>query len=223
MNKNLKDHGMQNVSVEKELKHNQFRVAIFGSARIKPNDKIFTEVIELSKEIAKKDIDVVTGGGPGIMEAANLGHQMGTNGNSDSIGLTIELPWENEGNKHLDKQKHFAKFSSRLDHFMALSNVVVVMPGGVGTCLEFFYTWQLMQVNHICNTPIILHGKMWHDLMKWVEKYPIKDGLISPEDANGIYCVKNNKEAMKIINTSHKTYLEHGKNYCTNNKKYKLD
>lgn len=217
----LEEHQM-NVSTTREFKEDAFRVAIFGSARIKPNDKIFEEVLLLAKEIGKKNIDIVSGGGPGIMEAANLGHQMGSSGNSKSIGLTIELPWENEGNQHLDKQKHFQKFSNRLDHFMALSNVVIVMPGGIGTCLEFFYTLQLTQVKHICSIPIILHGKMWHELVKWIEKYPIKNGLVSPEDIENVFSVKNNEQALKIIFDRQKEFKEKGPEYCVNSKKYNV-
>lgn len=220
--KQLKARHMKNVSINDELKEDAFRVAIFGSARIKPNDKVFEEVMNLARAIAKKDIDVVTGGGPGIMEAASIGHQMGSRGRSKSIGLTIELPWENEGNQHMDKHKHFQKFSDRLDHFMALSNVVVVMPGGIGTCLEFFYTLQLTQVKHICNIPIILHGKMWHQLMKWVKNYPVKQGLASSGDIENIFMVNNNKQALKIIMDRYKEYKEKGPDFCVNSSKYKI-
>lgn len=229
MNKNkngeiqeLKENQMQNVTNKEEFRKDAFRVAIFGSARIKPSDKTFQEVMYLAKDIAKMDIDVVTGGGPGIMEAASFGHQMGTSGESKSIGLTIELPWENEGNHHLDKQKHFQKFSNRLDTFMKLSNVVIVMPGGIGTCLEFFYTLQLTQVKHIHSIPILLHGKMWHELYKWIKKYPIKDGLVSPEDIENVLSVKNNKEALKVIKDRFELFQKEGPEAYLNSKHYQL-
>jgi hypothetical protein len=218
----LKENEMRNISTKEDFRKDAFRVAIFGSARIKPNDKTFQEVMTLAKEIAKLDIDVVTGGGPGIMEAASLGHQMGASENSKSIGLTIELPWENEGNQHLDKQKHFQKFSNRLDTFMKLSNVVIVMPGGIGTCLELFYTWQLTQVKHICSIPILLHGKMWHQLYKWVKKYPVKNGLVSPDDLNNVLCVKNNKQTLEVIKDRLKAFQEKGPDDCVNSDQYKL-
>ncbi len=217
----LHENQMQNVSSHREFQKDRFRVAIFGSARIRPNDAIFEEVMHLARDIAKKDIDVVTGGGPGIMEAANIGHQMGSNGKSESIGLTIQLPWENEGNHHLDKQQHFQKFSNRLETFMDLSNVIVVMPGGIGTCLELFYAWQLMQVRHICSVPIIVYGKMWHELVEWVKKYPLKDKLISPEDMYNIFCVESEEEIMKIVNYQFDTYQNNGPEYCLDNKAYK--
>ncbi|MEK7672565.1 MAG: LOG family protein [Patescibacteria group bacterium] len=196
-------------TVQKELKHHDFRVAIFGSARIAPDDKIYKSVFALAKEIGKHGFDMVTGGGPGIMDAANAGHQAGDTKNlSDDIGLPIYLPWENEANKHLEIKKNFKKFSSRLDHFMALSSVVVVMPGGIGTCLELFYTWQLIQVKHIYPIPIILVGEMWEELIKWIKKYPLKTGLISPPDLDHIFIAKTNKGAMEIILKTYKAFKE---------------
>ena len=176
-----------------------FRVAIFGSARIEKDDALYKQVRDLAHEIGKRDIDLVTGGGPGLMDAANFGHSIAQNGNSHSIGLTIDLPMEAHANKHLDLKKHFHKFSSRLDTFMELSDIAVVVPGGIGTCLELFYTWQLAQVKHTANTPIILMGEMWHELIKWVRKYPLKDGLISAHDLDNIFCVNTQEEALALI------------------------
>ena len=183
-----------------------FRVAIFGSARIEKDDAIYKQVRDLAHKIGKKDIDLVTGGGPGLMDAANFGHSMAKNGTAHSIGLTIDLPHESHANKHLDLKKHFHKFSSRLDTFMELSDVAVVVPGGIGTCLELFYTWQLAQVKHTANTPIILLGDMWHELIVWVRQYPLKNGLISAHDLDNIHCVDTEEEAFALIM---KFYAEH--------------
>lgn len=211
-------------TIEKDLKKDHFRVAIFGSARIKQHDKWYQEVFKLAQQIGKRGMDVVTGGGPGLMEAANAGHQMGDKDDvSDTIGLTIQLPWEAEENKHLDIKKHFQHFSGRLDQFMVLSHVVVVTPGGVGTCLEFFYTWQLTQVKHICKIPIILIGEMWAELIEWIKKYPLDHGLISPEDLDNVFVVKSNAEALKIIDRAHEVFLKDRKNYCQNSDQYKLE
>ena len=134
-------------AIRKELNKNDFCVAIFGSARIKETDDQYKEVFELARRIGNRKYDVVTGGGPGMMEAASAGHECGDKGHdADSIGLTIELPWEAQANKHIEIKEHFSKFSSRLDTFMALSNAVVITPGGIGTCLELFYSWQFVQV-----------------------------------------------------------------------------
>lgn len=189
----------QNHRVDREIKEKHFRVTIFGSARIQKDDEIFKQVFELAQEIGRHNFDVVTGGGPGLMDAANAGHQAGSPENSShSIGLPIQLEMES-ANRHLDIRTHFKRFSDRLNHFMELSNVVVVMPGGVGTCLEFFYTWQLIQVKHIKPIPVILFGEMWENLIDWLRKWPLKNGLISSEEFASIHIAKNNDEALKMI------------------------
>jgi len=215
---------IKHASVGELLKRNDFRVTIFGSARIKKNDKIYKQIFNLAKSIGKEGFDVVTGGGPGLMEAANAGHEAGDiPRRAQSIGLTIRLPWESEKNEYLEVHKHFAKFSKRLDTFMTLSSAVVITPGGIGTTLELMYTWQLEQVRHICPLPIILVGRMWEPLIKWFKKYPLKHGLISPSDMNNIYVARSNKKAMEIINKTYKIFQKEGKNYCSNIRKYKLD
>lgn len=210
-------------SVDKEVQLEHFRVAIFGSARIQKDDEIYKQVFKLAKSIGKQKFDIVTGGGPGLMEAANAGHQAGdTNHTSDSIGLLIKLPWEAKANGHLEMKKKFNKFSNRLDHFMALSRAIVVVPGGIGTALELFYTWQLIQVKHIPKMPIILVGKMWEELIKWVKKNPLKQGLISPGDLDVIHIAKDEKAAMRMIKNAHKCYLKEGEHYFDNIGKYKI-
>jgi uncharacterized protein (TIGR00730 family) len=205
------------------MKRKDFRVAIFGSARIKKNDPRYRQVYVLSKAIAKDNIDVVTGGGPGLMDAASRGHHAGKGKNKvHSVGLTIKLPFESKRGYHLDIHKNFDKFSHRLDTFMNLSDVVVVAPGGIGTMLEFFYTWQLLQVKHICdNIPIILLGRMWKGLISWVKKDPLRKKLLSPGDLDNIFLVNSCKDAIKIIRKSKELYDKGGK-VCVNLKKYKL-
>jgi predicted Rossmann-fold nucleotide-binding protein len=206
---------------EKELKKKDFRVAIFGSARIKRGDKIFKEVFNLAKGIVKLKADMVTGGGPGIMEAASHGHEAGSPKNdSDTIGLNIQLSTEQEPNKYLDIVEDHATFSRRLDHFMKLSNVIVVTKGGIGTCLELFFTWQLIQVNHIQKMPIILMGSMWEDLIRWAKKWMLKQKLVNKADFDCIFIAKNNKEAMKIIEKAQKAFKKGGAKECINWKKY---
>ena len=102
------------------------------------------------------------------MQAANAGHKSVSSG-THSIGLSIKLPGEQESNKYLDIKKEFNRFSDKLDTFMSLSGAVVVATGGIGTILELFYSWKLAQVEHICETPIILYGEMWSGLLEWME------------------------------------------------------
>ena len=205
------------------INEDHFRVAIFGSARIKINDPQYKQVQSLAKLIAEEDMDIVTGGGPGLMEAANSGHTHGRkNADLHSVGLTIKLPREQKSNKHLDTRKDFNKFSQRLDEFMILSNAVVVAPGGIGTILEFFYTLQLTQVKKICNIPIILMGKQWKPLINWIEKYPLQKKFLEKEDLNNVIIAKDEKEVMQILKKEKDEYLKDGKNACLNLKKYKL-
>lgn len=212
------------IDVQKEIKKKHFRVTIFGSARSQKNDEDYQMVYDLAYKVGDLGFDVVTGGGPGLMQAANEGHQAGKKDeNSDSVGLVIDLPWENKPNKYLDIERRFERFSERLDTFMLLSNIVVVTPGGLGTCLELFYTWQLTQVKHICSMPIILIGEMWEELIEWVKKQIIYTGRADKKDLNNIIVCKNIEEVMKIISKAHDIYLKEGDSYCLNYKKYKLD
>lgn len=208
--------------VHTEIIPEKFRVAIFGSARIQPEDEIYKQTFSLAEEIGKRDIDIVTGGGPGLMEAANYGHRTGCAGEAHSIGLTIELPHESKGNKHLDIKRHFQKFSSRLETFMKISNVVVVMPGGIGTALELFYSWQLVQVHHVPKMPIILHGEMWHLVRRWVREEMLPRELISPEDLDFVYNVKSNDEAQELIFDFYKQFQDHGEGKKLDSKKYEI-
>jgi uncharacterized protein (TIGR00730 family) len=208
---------------DRELKKKRFRVTIFGSARVKKNDDVYKQVYKLAKMVAKRGIDVVNGGGPGIMAAASLGHKAGRKGSgSHSIGLGIQLPHEQGFNRGVQVEKVFKRFSKRLDNFMALSNVIVVAPGGIGTTLELFYAWQLMQVNHICNIPIILLGTEWSGLIKWLEKEPLKKKYFDKDDLRLLFLAKNSDEAIKMIDEAYKNYKNGTKEFCLNYTKYKL-
>lgn len=214
---------MKKRPIKKELEKKDFRVSIFGSARIKKGDSEYKQIHTLAKMLGSKGIDIVTGGGPGIMEAANKGHRAGRNSKkTHSIGLAIKLPKEQKPNKSLDVVKEFNTFSKRLDNFMLLSNAVIIAPGGVGTLLEFFYTWQLVQTKKICDIPIILLGEMWPNLIKWLEKYPFKEKYIGKEDMEMLFLAKNCPDAVKMIEKAHEEYKKGNKKFCLNYKKYKL-
>jgi len=214
---------MRKNTVSNELNKNHFRVAIFGSARITKKDPSWNEIYKLAHMIAAEDMDVVTGGGPGTMEAACMGHIDGRkSNNSYSIGLNIDIPADQKPNMHLDIKKEFDRFSKRLDTFMVLSNAVVVAPGGVGTLLEFVYTWQLIQVKQICKIPIILLGNMWKEFMKWVERYPLKQDFLEKGDISRIFIAEDCFDAFRIIKRFYDGYLE-GDDICLNFKKYKVE
>lgn len=190
-----------------------FKVTIFGSARIKQQDDLWQQIFKLAKMIAAEGKDVVTGGGPGLMEAASEGHFAGDKaGKFYSIGLQIKLPHEQRDANHLDIKKEFEYFSGRLDEFMRLSNIVVVAPGGIGTLLELMYTWQLEQVGKIKKVPIILMGKHWLGLLKWVEKEILSRKLIEKADLELLHVVETPEEAMDIIRTANKKFRFEQKN-----------
>lgn len=194
---------------KERINPNVFRVAIFGSSRIKKGDPIYELVFELAKMIGEAGIDIVTGGGPGLMEAANAGHNAGDVGKTAlSFGLNIKLPREQKANKHLEVKKEFDSFSERLDKFIELSNVVVVAPGGIGTLLELLYTWQLTQVEKICEVPIILLGNHWDGLMEWINSTVLKKGFMSRKDLNPVFITATAGETMDIISKVYKDSAE---------------
>ena len=181
-----------------EIGTDYFRVSIFGSARIKPSTEEYMEVYDLAKKLAKNNADIVTGGGPGLMEAANAGAKDGSS-KSKSFGLHVDLPFETTPNEHLDITYHHKRFSSRLDEFMRISHAVIVTPGGIGTILELLYTWQLIQVSHISERPIILVGKMWTGLLEWMKSEPLNKQLIDKSDFNNIKIVQNVDEVIVLL------------------------
>ena len=199
----------------KEVKAKEFRVTIFGSARIKKNTLEYKEIYSLGRFLGEKGIDIVTGGGPGTMEAASMGHKAGKiskKQKAHTIGLAIKLPKEQKINKSIGVVKKFEHFSDRLDNFMLLSNVIIVASGGIGTLLELFYSWQLVQVKQICNIPLILIGPQWPQLIKWMENYLLKKEYINSVDMNLVFLAKDDKEAIKMINKAYEEYKKGTKN-----------
>lgn len=209
--------------IKRELERMDFRVSIFGSARIKRGSRDYKQVQTLGRLLGEKGIDIVTGGGPGLMQAASSGHKSGNKDKkAHSIGLAIKLPKEQKLNRSLDIVKEFQTFSSRLDNFMLLSNVVIVAPGGVGTLLEFFYTWQLVQTRKICNIPIILLGDEWNGLIRWLEKGLLEKKYINKKDMQLLFVAKDCREALKMVLKAHEEYKAGNKKFCLNYDKYKL-
>jgi len=197
-----------------------YRVAIFGSARIQEGDKDYKDVFEIARGLAGSGFDIVTGGGPGLMQAANAGTKSAHSA-SHSIGLNIKLPREQQPNPFLDIKQEFNLFSSRLDTFMALSDAVVVAPGGIGTLLELFYAWQLVQVEHICETPIILYGEIWTNLLSWMESEVMERKLFNKSDMHMIFHVTEPVQVVELIKQIHtdRLQVEHA---CRNFSKYRI-
>jgi uncharacterized protein (TIGR00730 family) len=186
-----------------------YRVSIFGSSRIRRGDPIYEEVKKLSSELARMGVDIVTGGGPGLMEAANAGAVEGQiGGQSRSFGLAIHLPTEEQANPFVDKVFRHRTFFSRLHHFIRLSSAFIVMPGGVGTALELFMVWQLLQVKHMKEHPLILVGTMWPGLIEWMRGTMVERGLVSPPDFDMVKIVGSSEEAVPIIRESYERWRE---------------
>ena len=185
-----------------------YRVSVFGSSRIRHGDPIYEEVKKLSSELARLGVDIVTGGGPGLMEAANAGAREGQTGKSRSYGLAIHLPSEEAANPFVDKVFRHRTFFSRLHHFIRLSSAFIVMPGGIGTALELFMVWQLLQVKHMKEHPLILVGTMWPGLIEWMRATMVERGLVSPPDFDVIKVVGSSDEAIPIIRESYDRWLQ---------------
>lgn len=185
----------------KQLEKDRFRVCIFGSARTRPEDPVYQTVHRLAVMLAGLNIDIVTGGGPGLMEAANRGVREAHNGLSQSIGLPIHLPRSQElANKHLDIKSEHQRFSSRLDEFMRLSHAVIVAPGGIGTLLELMYVWQLIQVGMIePRAVILLDSSLWGGLLDWMKAEMASRRLVSPHDFDCLHCVDTPEEVLPYI------------------------
>jgi len=184
-----------------------YRVSIFGSSRIRRGDPVYDEVKKLSYELAHMGIDIVTGGGPGLMEAANPGATEGQiESHARSFGLAIHLPSEEQSNPFVDKVFRHRTFFSRLHHFVRLSSAFIVMPGGIGTALELFMVWQLLQVKHMKEHPVILVGTMWTGLIDWIRETMVSRGLVSPPDLDVVSVVSSSEEAIPIIRASYDRY-----------------
>jgi len=195
------------------LENTNFRVCIFGSARIKPKDPVYRSVFFLAQQLSERGIDVVTGGGPGLMEAANRGVLASKRKRSISYGLPLDLPTLAEpANRHLDIKSAHKRFSSRLDEFIRLSHAVVVAPGGIGTLLELMYVWQLLQLRTVEPRPFILMGRdYWKGLIDWVREMPAEQKLVDLRDLSYVSLVDTPDEALEILGPQYAAFLEEQK------------
>ena len=186
-----------------------FRVAIFGSSRIRPEDENYARVRELARRLSELGCDIVTGGGPGLMSAANEGARHGAyRHKTRSFGLTILLPMEEQPNPFLDEVAQHPTFFSRLHQFIRLSHAYVVVDGGIGTTLEALMVWQLLQVHLVRDRPLVFVGPMWRDLRAWVEEQIVGRGLASPEDLTIAHWVDDLDGALPIVLAARNAFLK---------------
>tara|TARA_B110000444_G_scaffold118605_1_gene111530 strand:+ start:15257 stop:15946 length:690 start_codon:yes stop_codon:yes gene_type:complete len=182
-------------------------VSIFGSARTKPDDKYYQLAEKIAKNLSDNGYGVITGGGPGIMEAANKGAH---NAGGTSVGLNIELPFEQHDNPYIDNDKSidFDYFFVRKVMFVKYSQGFVVMPGGFGTLDELFEAITLIQTHKIGKFPIILVGKkFWSGLVDWIKETLLDShNNISKEDLNLLNIVDTENEVIEILNDFYEKY-----------------
>jgi uncharacterized protein (TIGR00730 family) len=185
-------------------KRERYRVTIFGSARAKPGTFVYEEVKRVAAALAEMGCDIITGGGPGLMQAANEGAAK-TPERNRSVGIRVDLPFEQEVNPFVEQAFEHKTFFTRLHHFVLASDAYVVTPGGIGTVLELSMIWQLLQVKHLHDTPLILVGKMWAELVDWAKKNLLKTelALASAEDMAIPRCVDTADEAIALIQAHH--------------------
>ncbi len=172
-------------------------VSIFGSTKTRPTDKYYRLARKLAKTLVKEGYSVITGAGPGIMEAANKGAK---EAGGNSIGLNIELPSEQKANPHITKLVSFKYFFCRKVMFTKYSKALVVFPGGFGTLDEFFETVALIQTKRISPLPIICVGeKYWGSLLEWMRKNLLKTERISKNNLKIFVVVDSVKETMSAL------------------------
>ncbi len=179
-------------------------VSIFGSARLKPDSRYYQLAVQVAKELVKHGFNVLTGGGPGIMEAANKGAQ---EQKGDSVGVAIELPHEEDANKYIDRGRlqTFRHFFVRKVMFVKYAHGFIVMPGGFGTLDEFFEAMTLVQTQKTKAFPIVLMGSdYWKGLVDWIKTTVVQEKMISPEDIDIFHVTDDPVEAATIIEDFYK-------------------
>ena len=175
-------------------------ISIFGSARTKPGDPYYELAVNIAKRLAQEGFGIITGGGPGAMEAANKG---AAEGGGKSVGLNIELPFEQNSNEFVDKDRnlHFDYFFVRKVMFTKYSQAFVMMPGGFGTMDEFFEVVTLIQTGKMLRVPLVLVGtSYWQGLVDWIKNSMEQDEkYISPEDLDLLKLVDTPEEVLEQV------------------------
>ena len=181
-------------------------ISVFGSARTQPQNKYYQKAVKVSKMLGERGYGVITGGGPGIMEAGNKGAQ---EGGGKSVGLNIDLPFEQSGNQFIDAESNlkFDYFFVRKVVFVKYSQGFVVLPGGFGTLDEMFEALTLIQTKKINKKPVVLIGKeYWQGLMDWIKNTMLAEGNISEGDLDLFRIVDTEEEAIEYIDDFFKTH-----------------
>jgi uncharacterized protein (TIGR00730 family) len=194
---------VNNLTRLRPSKHERYRVAIFGSARAQPGTFVYEEVKRVAAAFAVLGCDIITGGGPGLMQAANEGATSA--GAVGSMGIRVELPFEQDVNPFVEQAFEHQTFFTRLHHFVIASDAFVVVPGGIGTVLEMLMIWQLLQVRHVDDVPLILVGRMWKGLIDWATTAMLDPrlALANAEDLKIPRCMDTADEAIALVREFH--------------------
>jgi uncharacterized protein (TIGR00730 family) len=206
---------VNNLTRIRPSKRERYRVTIFGSARAQPGTHVYAEVKRVAAALAEMGCDIITGGGPGLMQAANEGAAaVNAPERNRSVGIRVDLPFEQEVNPFVEQAFEHKTFFTRLHHFVLTSDAFVVAPGGIGTVLELMMIWQLLQVRHVRDTPLILVGKMWADLVDWARAHLLSSQppLANPEDMAIPCCVNSADEAIGLLRQHHAKSLQEKRN-----------
>jgi uncharacterized protein (TIGR00730 family) len=180
-------------------------VSIFGSARTNPKDPAYQSCVETARQLGKAGFSIITGGGPGMMEAANKGAQLAS---VPSIGCNIELPFEQSSNPYLDHSIDFRYFFVRKTMFVKYACAFVIFPGGFGTMDELFEALTLIQTDKVRDFPVVLFGSdYWGGLIDWIRETMIPAGTISPEDLDLIFITDDPAEVATHIVERHEVFL----------------
>ena len=172
-------------------------VSIFGSARVRESDPAYASARKTARLFAESGFSVITGGGPGVMEAANRGCQ---EGGGFSVGFNIELPHEQGANPYLDLSLTFQHFYARKTMFVKPAEGFVIFPGGFGTLDELFEALTLIQTGKILHFPVVLFDRdYWAGLLEWIEERLLAEGMISPEDEELLFATDDPAEAVSIV------------------------
>jgi uncharacterized protein (TIGR00730 family) len=202
---------VNNLTRLRPSRHERYRVTVFGSARARPGTFAYDEVRRMAAALAAMGCDIVTGGGPGMMQAANEGATAaGDPERNRSVGIRVELPFEQDVNSFVAQAFEHKTFFTRLHHFVLASDAYVVTPGGIGTVLELMLVWQLLQVKHVQGTPLILVGKMWPPLVEWARAQMLttQPPLANEEDMTIPKCVETADEAIALLRERHARWAE---------------
>jgi uncharacterized protein (TIGR00730 family) len=199
---------VNNLTRLKPVRRDRYRVTIFGSARLRPGTFGYEETKRTAAALAAMGCDIITGGGPGLMQAANEG-AAGLPERAQSVGIRIDLPFEQDVNAFVTEAFEHRTFFTRLHQFVLTSDAFVVAPGGIGTVLEAMMIWQLLQVRHLEDTPLILVGTMWPGLIEWARRSMLSADapLASAEDMTIPQCVPNADAAVALLRERHAAWL----------------